>query len=47
MIELISSLLFAVVMVPLVMAAMIALIYGLGEFFSMIAKFGHKGKSHI
>ncbi|OON38887.1 hypothetical protein BTJ39_16115 [Izhakiella australiensis] len=41
MLELIKSLLVAILMVPVVMAIILGLIYGLGEFFNIISKFGH------
>ncbi|CAM3443368.1 AcrZ family multidrug efflux pump-associated protein [Yersinia entomophaga] len=39
--ELLKSLVFAVVMVPVVMAVILGLIYGLGEVFNVISKTGH------
>nr|WP_256465961.1 AcrZ family multidrug efflux pump-associated protein [Yersinia ruckeri] len=36
-----KSLVFAVVMVPVVMAIILGLIYGLGEVFNVISKAGH------
>lgn len=42
MLELLKSLLFAVVMVPVVMAVILGLIYGLGEVFNVFSKFGHR-----
>ncbi len=41
MLELLESLLFAIVMVPVVMAIILGLIYGLGELFNIISKIGH------
>ncbi|WP_431223223.1 AcrZ family multidrug efflux pump-associated protein [Serratia sp. L9] len=41
MLELLKSLLFAVVMVPVVMAVILGLIYGLGEVFNVFSKIGH------
>ncbi len=41
MLELLKSLLFAVVMVPIVMAVILGLIYGLGEVFNVFSKVGH------
>jgi hypothetical protein len=41
MLELLESLLFAVVMVPIVMAIILGLIYGLGEVFNIFSKVGH------
>lgn len=40
MLELLKSLLFAVVMVPVVMAAILVLIYALGEVFNVLSKIG-------
>lgn len=45
MLELLKSLAVAVLMVPIVMALMLGLIYGLGEVFNVISKFGHREKS--
>ncbi|CFR24493.1 AcrZ family multidrug efflux pump-associated protein [Yersinia kristensenii] len=42
MLDLLKSLLFAVVMVPVVMAVILGLIYGLGEVFNIISKSSHK-----
>ncbi|GAA0487401.1 MULTISPECIES: AcrZ family multidrug efflux pump-associated protein [Tatumella] len=42
MLELLESLLMAIIMVPLVMAIMLGLIYGLGELFNLIS--GTRGK---
>ncbi|MEY4921395.1 MAG: AcrZ family multidrug efflux pump-associated protein [Yersinia sp. (in: enterobacteria)] len=44
MLELLKSLAFAVVMVPVVMAVILGLIYGLGEVFNIISKSGHYTK---
>ena len=41
MLELLKSLLFAVVIVPVVMAVILGMIYGLGEVFNIISKTGH------
>ncbi|TFZ52392.1 multidrug efflux pump-associated protein, AcrZ family [Serratia proteamaculans] len=41
MLELLESLLFAVVMVPVVMAIILGLIYGLAEVFNIFSKAGH------
>ncbi|CNI37020.1 AcrZ family multidrug efflux pump-associated protein [Yersinia pekkanenii] len=41
MLDLLKSLVFAVVMVPVVMAIILGLIYGLGEVFNIISKTGH------
>ncbi|PIJ48734.1 multidrug efflux pump-associated protein, AcrZ family [Erwinia sp. OLTSP20] len=40
MLELIKSLLVAILMVPVVMAVILGLIYGLGELFNIISKVG-------
>ncbi|WP_337008397.1 AcrZ family multidrug efflux pump-associated protein [Pantoea sp. AS142] len=45
MLELLKSLAVAVLMVPVVMALMLGMIYGLGEVFNVISKFGHREKS--
>jgi len=42
MLELLKSLAVAVIMVPIVMAIMLGLIYGLGEVFNIISKFGRR-----
>lgn len=42
MLELLNSLVFAVVMVPVVMAVILGLIYGLGEVFNLFSGAGHK-----
>ncbi|MFL4554989.1 AcrZ family multidrug efflux pump-associated protein [Yersinia kristensenii] len=42
MLDLLKSLLFAVVMVPVVMAVILGLIYGLGEVFNIISKSSRK-----
>ena len=41
MLDLLKSLVFAVVMVPVVMAVILGMIYGLGEVFNIISKTGH------
>lgn len=41
MLDLLKSLLFAVVMVPVVMAVILGMIYGLGEVFNIISKTRH------
>ena len=41
MLELLKSLVFAVVMVPVVMAVILGLIYGLGEEFNLFSGAGH------
>ena len=42
MLELLKSLVFAVVMVPVVMAIILGLIYGLGEVVNLFSGAGHK-----
>lgn len=42
MIELLKGLAVAILMVPIVMALMLGLIYGLGEVFNVISKFGRR-----
>lgn len=42
MLELLKSLAVAVIMVPIVMAIILGLIYGLGEVFNVISKIGHR-----
>ena len=42
MLEVLKSLVFAVVMVPVVMAVILGLIYGLGEVFNLFSGAGHK-----
>ena len=44
MLELLKSLVFAVIMVP-VMAVILGLIYGLGEVFNLFSGVGHKDRS--
>ncbi|WP_114191822.1 AcrZ family multidrug efflux pump-associated protein [Edaphovirga cremea] len=46
MLDLLISLVFAVIMVPVVMAVILGLIYGLGEVFNVISKVGHPKESH-
>ena len=41
MLELLKSLLFAVLMVPVVMAIILGLIYAFGEIFNVFSKIGH------
>jgi hypothetical protein len=41
MLEILESLLFAVLMVPVTMAIILGLIYGLGEVFNVFSKIGH------
>lgn len=45
MLELLKSLVFAVIMVPVVMAIILGLIYGLGEVFNLFSAVGHKDRS--
>ncbi|MDY0970355.1 AcrZ family multidrug efflux pump-associated protein [Siccibacter turicensis] len=45
MLELLKSLVFAVLMVPVVMAIILGAIYGLGEIFNLFSGVGHKDKS--
>ncbi|OCQ51807.1 Multidrug efflux pump accessory protein AcrZ [Photorhabdus australis subsp. thailandensis] len=44
MFELIKSMTFALVMVPVVTAGILCLIYGFGELFNMISRIGHSEK---
>ncbi|WP_312242236.1 AcrZ family multidrug efflux pump-associated protein [Pantoea sp.] len=44
MLELLKSLAVAIIMVPVVMAIMLGLIYGLGEVFNVISKFGRRNE---
>nr|WP_113864603.1 AcrZ family multidrug efflux pump-associated protein [Brenneria salicis]NMN92174.1 multidrug efflux pump-associated protein AcrZ [Brenneria salicis ATCC 15712 = DSM 30166]RBP67508.1 multidrug efflux pump-associated protein AcrZ [Brenneria salicis ATCC 15712 = DSM 30166] len=41
MLELLKSLLFAIAMVPVMMAIILGAIYGLGEVFNILSKIGH------
>lgn len=45
MLELLKSLVFAVIMVPVVMAIILGAIYGLGELFNLFSGIGHKDRS--
>ncbi|EQA5672614.1 AcrZ family multidrug efflux pump-associated protein [Cronobacter malonaticus] len=45
MFELLKSLAFAVIMVPVVMAVILGLIWGLGEVFNIFSSIGHKDQS--
>ena len=45
MLELLKSLVFAVIMVPVVMAIILGLIYGLGEVFNIFSCIGQKDQS--
>ncbi len=42
MLEFMKSLTMTVIMVPVVIAIMLGLIYGLGEMFNVISKFGRR-----
>lgn len=42
MLELLIGLAEAILMVPVVMAIILGLIYGLGEVFNVISKIGHR-----
>ena len=42
MLELLKSLVFAVIMVPVVMAIILGAIYGLGEVFNVCSNIGHR-----
>lgn len=44
MFEILKSLVFAACMVPVVMALILGMIYGLGEAFNFISKIGHQDK---
>ncbi|MCP1437652.1 phosphotransferase system glucose/maltose/N-acetylglucosamine-specific IIC component [Erwinia persicina] len=44
MLELLIGLAEAILMVPVVMAIILGLIYGLGEVFNVISKFGHRNE---
>ncbi|MGG7445252.1 AcrZ family multidrug efflux pump-associated protein [Kosakonia oryzendophytica] len=45
MLELLKSLVFAVVMVPVVMAIILGLIYGLGEVFNVFSGVGRRDRT--
>lgn len=45
MFELLKSLVFAVIMVPVVMAIILGLIYGLGEVFNVFSGVGRRDRS--
>ncbi|ADP12001.1 MULTISPECIES: AcrZ family multidrug efflux pump-associated protein [Erwinia] len=45
MLELLKGLAVAVLMVPVVMAIILGLIWGLGEVFNVISKLGHRDGS--
>lgn len=45
MLELLESLIFAAVMVPIFIAVILGLIWGLGEVFNIISKVGHSKES--
>jgi len=42
MLEMLKGLAVAILMVPVVMAIILGLIYGLGEVFNVISKIGHR-----
>ncbi|MCA6223042.1 MULTISPECIES: AcrZ family multidrug efflux pump-associated protein [Photorhabdus] len=44
MFELIKSMAFALVMVPVVMVGILGLIYGLGELFNIVSRIGRSEK---
>lgn len=44
MLELLIGLAEAILMVPVVMAIILGLIYGLGEVFNVISKIGHRNE---
>ncbi|RRZ92993.1 AcrZ family multidrug efflux pump-associated protein [Erwinia sp. 198] len=44
MLELLTGLAEAILMVPVVMAIILGLIYGLGEVFNVISKVGHRNE---
>ena len=44
MLELLKSLVFAVIMVPVVMAVILGLIYGLGEVFNLFSGVGQRSQ---
>ncbi|EMW6582350.1 AcrZ family multidrug efflux pump-associated protein [Enterobacter bugandensis] len=45
MLELLKSLVFAVIMVPVVMAIILGAIYGLGEVFNIFSNIGHSDRA--
>ena len=45
MLELLKSLVFAVIMVPVVMAIILGAIYGLGEVFNVFSHIGHRDRA--
>ena len=45
MLELLKSLVFAVIMVPVVMAIILGAIYGLGEVFNIFSNIGHRDRA--
>lgn len=47
MLELLIGLAEAILMVPVVMAIILGLIYGLGEVFNVISKFGHRNEQPV
>ena len=46
MFEILKSLVFAACMVPVVMALILGMIYGLGEVFNIISKIGYHDKKN-
>ncbi|CAH0194210.1 AcrZ family multidrug efflux pump-associated protein [Erwinia aphidicola] len=44
MLELLKGLAVAIIMVPIVMAIILGLIWGLGEVFNVISKIGHRNE---
>ncbi len=47
MLELLKSLLFAVAMVPVMMAIILGAIYGLGEVFNVFSRIGHSDERTV
>jgi hypothetical protein len=45
MLELLESLLFAIIMVPIFIAVILGLIYAMGELFNLISNVGHPKES--
>ena len=45
MLELLKSLVFAVIMVPVVMAVILGAIDGLGEVFNVLSNIGHRDQA--
>ncbi len=46
MLALLNSLVFAVIMVPVVMAIILGALYGLGEVFNVFSTTGHKDQAN-